>query len=98
MVDKQGWSDVSALLAASLFFYFQAVAQACEGCKSSMSENTAAEDAGLGFAISTYLMLSMPLLLACGIAFMAYRNIRKIEQARQAAEAGMATGTASAAT
>ena len=91
-----------ALLVTAGFFCLQAAAQACEGCKSSMSEGTAAEDSGIGFAISTYIMLSMPLLLIGGIAFMAYRNIQKIEQARAAAEAGGMpmdiTGSASLAT
>jgi len=49
-----------------------------------MTSGTAAEDAGVGFAISTYFMLAMPLLLVGGIGFMAYRNIRKIEQFRRA--------------
>ncbi len=81
-------------LVAFGFFYFQAIAQACEGCKSSMSEGTAAEDSGIGFAISTYVMLGMPLLLVGGIAFMAFRNIQKIERARAAAEAGMVHASA----
>jgi hypothetical protein len=85
-----------ASAAVFCFFHFQAVAQACEGCKSSMSEGTAAEDSGLGFAISTYLMLATPLLLVGGIAFMAYRNIRKIDQARAAEAADLAHYPASA--
>ena len=91
---------VFASLVAAGFFYFQAFAQACEGCKSSMSENTAAEDAGVGFAISTVLMLTVPLLLVSGIAFMAYRNIRRIELARAAAEeaGGLTSGTPASAT
>lgn len=54
-----------------------------------MSEGTAAEDSGIGFAISTYVMLGMPLLLVGGILFMAFRNIQKIERARAAAETEM---------
>ena len=85
-----------ASAAVFCFFHFQAVAQACEGCKSSMSEGTTAEDAGLGFAFSTYLMLTMPLLLIGGIAFMAYRNIRMIDQARAAEANGLTNFPASA--
>ncbi len=87
----------SLLLAAFLFLHLSAAAQACEGCKSSMSEGTAAEDSGLGFAISTYTMLGMPFLLIGGIGFMAYRNIRKIDQLRAAAatDAGLTDPSAS---
>lgn len=82
----------AALLAVLLFFCGQAAALACEGCKSSMSAGTAAEDSGLGFAASTYIMLALPLLLVGGIGCMAYRNIRKIDQIRQAeAELTLAT-------
>ena len=62
------------LLAAALLLASQADARACEGCKSSMSENTAAQDAGKGFAASIYFMLSMPMLLIGGIGYMAWKN------------------------
>ena len=74
----------AVLLAALIFFSGQAAALACEGCKSSMSAGTAAEEAGLGFAMSTYTMLTMPFLLVGAISVMGYRNIRKIDQIRQA--------------
>lgn len=62
------------LLAGAMFLALQADAQACEGCKSSMSSDTAAEDAGKGFAASIYFMLSMPVLLIGGISYMAWKN------------------------
>ena len=62
------------LLAGAMLLACQADARACEGCKSSMSKDTAAEDAGKGFAASIYLMLSMPMLLVGGIGYMAWKN------------------------
>ena len=62
------------LLAGAMLLTLQADAQACEGCKSSMSADTAAEDAGKGFAASIYFMLTMPALLVGGIGYMAWKN------------------------
>lgn len=62
------------LFAGALLLVSQAEVRACEGCKSSMSEDTAAEDAGKGFAASIYFMLSMPVLLVGGIGYMAWKN------------------------
>ena len=62
------------LLAGAMLLALQADAKACEGCKSSMSADTAAEDAGKGFAASIYFMLSMPVLLIGGISYMAWKN------------------------
>lgn len=58
-------------------------ANGCEGCKSSMSADTAAQDAGTGFAASIYFMLAMPALLVGGISWAAFKNIRQIEIARR---------------
>lgn len=62
------------LLAGAMLLALQADAKACEGCKSSMSADTAAEDAGKGFAASIYFMLSMPVMLIGGISYMAWKN------------------------
>ena len=62
------------LLAGAMLVTLQANARACEGCKSSMSADTAAEDAGKGFAASIYFMLTMPALLVGGIGYMAWKN------------------------
>ncbi len=62
------------LAGAMLLLLGQTDACACEGCKSSMSADTAAEDAGKGFAASIYFMLTMPALLVGGIGYMAWKN------------------------
>lgn len=62
------------MLAGAMLLACQANVRACEGCKSSMSADTAAEDAGTGFARSIYLMLTMPVLLVGGIGYMAWKN------------------------
>ena len=62
------------LLAGAMLLSLQPNAHACEGCKSSMSADTAAEDAGKGFAASIYFMLTMPALLVGGIGYMAWKN------------------------
>ena len=67
------------LLAGAMLLACQANVRACEGCKSSMSAETAAEDAGKGFAASIYLMLSMPMLLVGGIGYMAWKNCSQTE-------------------
>ena len=67
------------LLAGAMLLACQANAHACEGCKSSMTEGTAAADAGKGFAASIYLMLSMPMLLVGGIGYMAWKNCSQTE-------------------
>lgn len=71
------------LLALALLLGSHGAAQACEGCKSSMSADTAAEGAGKGFAASIYIMLGMPILLIGGIGYMGYKSIRQIEAARR---------------
>ena len=62
------------LLAGAVLLTLQVDLHACEGCKSSMNADTAAEDAGKGFAASIYFMLTMPALLVGGIGYMAWKN------------------------
>ena len=53
------------------------IADACQGCKTSMESTTAAANAGVGYAASIYFMLAMPILITGFIAFAGYKNLKR---------------------
>lgn len=76
---------LSTLLAFALFTLPYAYAEACQGCKTSMEENTEASRAGIGFSITIVFLLVVLISCVAAIAWRAYKNCQAIEAFRNAA-------------
>lgn len=75
-------------LPATLLLCLPALAQACEGCKSSAQMDGTPTAVGEAFGISIYFMLACPMLLVGGMFWVGLRQLRRLEAERALAATG----------